>query len=183
LRLGPPITAEVYLRTLGLYCGLAGITPGQILKDGPTKRFRDGLTDFVRQMEKKGKGGSYITRFKKVVLPWLACNNVDAKLKVSLKGASETPTIASGRVPSRDELSRILRMASPRGRVSIAVMAFSGLIHESLGDFGTDGITLEDFTEARVTSKGIEFAKAPAILLVRRALSKSQAPVLHVQRE
>ncbi|MDG7016470.1 MAG: site-specific integrase, partial [Nitrososphaerota archaeon] len=55
-----PITAEVYLRTLGLYCDLASTTPKQILKDGPTKRFRDGFTDFVRQMERKGKAGSYI---------------------------------------------------------------------------------------------------------------------------
>ncbi|MDG7024739.1 MAG: site-specific integrase, partial [Nitrososphaerota archaeon] len=171
-----PITAEVYLRTLGLYCDLGGTTPKQILKDGPSKRFRDGFTDFVRQMEKKGKAGSYIMRFKKVILSWLSYNNIDAKLKVNVKGASETPTIASERVPSKDELSRILRMASPRGRVSIAMMAFSGLRPESLGDFhGTDGIRLEDLTEAKATSKGVEF-KAPTILVVRRALSKARHP-------
>ena len=172
-----PITAEVYLRTLGLYCNLTNTTPVQILKDGPSKRFRDNFTDFVRQMERKGKAGSYIMRFKKVILSWLSYNNIDAKLKVNVKGASETPTIASERVPSKDELSKILRMASPRGRVSTAMMALSGLRPESLGDFhGTDGIRFEDFTEAKISSKGVEFTKVPTVLLVRRALSKARHP-------
>jgi hypothetical protein len=172
-----PITAEVYIRTLGLYCDLEGTTPRQILKAGPTKKFRDGFTDFVRNMERKGKAGSYIIRFKKVILSWLSYNNVDAKLRVNVKGASETPTIASERVPSKNELSRILRMASPRGRVSVAMMAFSGLRPESLGDFrGTDGVRLEDFPEAKVSGKGVKFEKTPAILLVRRALSKARHP-------
>ncbi|MDG6991104.1 MAG: site-specific integrase [Nitrososphaerota archaeon] len=172
-----PITAEVYLRTLGLYCDLEHTTPRQILKDGPTKRFRDHFTDFVRRMEREGKAGSYITRFKKVLLSWLSYNNVDAKLKVNVRGASDTPTIASERVPSKDELSRILRMASPRGRVSIAMMAFSGLRPESLGDFrGTDGIRLGDLPEVKIAAEGVGFAKVPTVLLVRRALSKARHP-------
>lgn len=86
-------------------------------------------------MEKDGKGGSYIERFKKVILSWASYNNLDVKVKVNIRGASDTPTIANERVPSKDELSRILRMASPRGRVSIAMIAFSGLRPESLGDY------------------------------------------------
>ena len=41
------ITAEVYLRTMGLYCDLEHTTPNKILKDAPSKRFRDQFTDFV----------------------------------------------------------------------------------------------------------------------------------------
>jgi len=142
------ITATVYLRTLGLYCDLAKTTPKKILTEAPSKRFRDGFTDFIRGMERKGNAGSYIERFKKVILSWTSYNNLDLKLKVNIKGASDTPTIANERVPSKDELSRILRMASPRGRVSVAMIAFSGLRPESLGDYlGTEGIRLEDFTE------------------------------------
>ena len=171
------ITAEVYLRTMGLYCDLLGTTPKNILKEARSKKFRDGFTDFVRKMEKEGKAGSYIERFKKVILSWTSYNNLDAKLKVNIKGSSDTPTIANERVPSKDELSRIVRMASPRGRVSIASLAFSGLRPESLGDYlGTDGIRLGDFTEAKISSRGIGFEKGPAILLVRRALSKARHP-------
>ncbi|MDG7006976.1 MAG: site-specific integrase [Nitrososphaerota archaeon] len=171
------ITATVYLRTLGLYCDLEKTTPEKILAEGPSKRFRDAFTDFIRRMEKDGKAGSYVERFKKVVISWTSYNNLDVKLKVNIKGSSETPTIADERVPSKDELSRILRMASPRGRVSIAMIAFSGLRPESLGDYlGTDGIRLEDFREAKISSGRIEFEKVPSILLVRRALSKARHP-------
>lgn len=171
------ITATVYLRTMGLYCSLERTTPKRILAEAKSKKFRDGFTDFIRRMEKEGKAGSYIERFKKVVLSWAFYNNLDVKLKVNIKGTSETPTIANERVPSKDELSRILRMASTRGRVSIAMMAFSGLRPESLGDYlGTDGIRLEDFTEAKVSSKGVEFEKLPTTVLVRRALSKARHP-------
>ncbi len=171
------ITATVYLRTLGLYCNLVKTTPKRILAEAPTKKFRDGFTDFIRKMEKDGRAGSYIERFKKVVISWTSYNNLDVKLKVNIKGSSDTPTIANERVPSKDELSRILRMASPRGRVSIAALAFSGLRPESLGDYlGTDGSRLGDFTEAKISDSGIEFEKVPAILLVRAALSKGRHP-------
>ncbi len=173
------ITATVYLRTMGLYCALEGTTPKKILAEAKSKRFRDEFTDFIRRMEKEGKAGSYIERFKKVVLSWAFYNNLDVKLKVNIKGTSETPTIANERVPSKDELSRILRMASPRGRVSVAMMAFSGLRPESLGDYlGTDGIRLADFTEAKISSGRVEFEKVPTALLVRRALSKARHPYL-----
>ncbi|MDE1852173.1 MAG: site-specific integrase [Thaumarchaeota archaeon] len=171
------ITATVYLRTLGLYCELAETSPKRILIQAHSKRFRDGFTDFIRRMEREGKAGSYIERFKKVILSWTSYNNLEVKLKVNIKGSSDTPTIANERVPSKDELSKILRMASPRGRVSIAMIAFSGLRPESLGDYlGTDGIRLEDLTEAKVSASGVKFEKVPTILLVRRALSKARHP-------
>ena len=171
------ITATVYLRTLGLYCELVKTSPKEILSDARSKKFRDGFTDFIRRMEREGKAGSYVERFKKVVLSWTSYNNLEVKLKVNIKSASETPSIANERVPSKEELSRILRMASPRGRVSVAMMAFSGLRPESLGDYlGTDGIRLEDLIEAKVSPRGVKFEKTPTILLVRRALSKARHP-------
>ncbi|MDG6925729.1 MAG: site-specific integrase [Nitrososphaerota archaeon] len=171
------ITATVYLRTLGLYSNLAKTTPKGILAEARSKKFRDEFTDFIRRMEKEGKAGSYIERFKKVILSWTSYNNLDVKLKVNIKGSSETPTIATERVPSKDELSKILRMASPRGRISVAIMAFSGVRPESLGDYlGTDGIRLGDFSEAKVRNDGLEIEKVPTVLLVRRALSKARHP-------
>ncbi|MEM3769386.1 MAG: hypothetical protein QXE37_05060, partial [Nitrososphaerales archaeon] len=76
--------------------------------------------------KRREKAGSYLSRFKKVLNSWLAYNGVNVKLKVNIKGESDTPRITDERVPSKEELDRILRMATPRGRVSIALMAFSG---------------------------------------------------------
>ena len=169
------LTATVYLRNLGLYCELNKTDPKSILKVAGTKAFRDGFTDFVRKLEREGKAGSYIARFKKTLNSWLAYNGVNVKLKVNVRGESDAPTIAGERVPSKEELDRILRMATPRARVSIALMAFSGLRPQTLGNYdGTDGVRLGDFPEAEIRQDGVEFAKVPTMLIVRKRLSKAR---------
>jgi len=169
------VTATVYLRTLGFYCELNKTDPKAIIKAAKTKAFRDDFTDFIRRMEKEGKAGSYLSRFKKVLNSWLSYNGINVKLKVNIRGESDTPRIADERVPNKEELDRILRMATPRGRVSIALMAFSGLRPESLGNYdGSDGIRLGDFVEAQIHPNGMEFAKVPTMLVVRKSLSKAR---------
>jgi len=168
------ITATIYLRTLGLYCEINETDPKTIIKVAKTKSFRDSFIDFIRKMESEGKAGSYLVRFKKVLNSWLTYNGVNTKLKVNIKGESDAPTIADERVPSKEELERILRMATPRGRVSIALMAFSGIRPHSLGNFdGSDGMRLGDFVEAKISADGMEFTNTPAMLVVRKGLSKS----------
>jgi hypothetical protein len=169
------LTATVYLRNLGLYCDLNKTDPKSILKVARTKAFRDGFTDFVRRLEQEGKAGSYIARFKKTLNSWLAYNGVNVKLKVNVRGESDAPTIAGERIPGKEELDRILRMATPRARVSIALMAFSGLRPQTLGNYdGTDGVRLGDFPEAEIRQDGVEFTKVPTMLIVRKRLSKAR---------
>ncbi|MEM3597296.1 MAG: site-specific integrase [Candidatus Bathyarchaeia archaeon] len=169
------VTATVYLRTLGFYCDLNKTNPKAILRVAGTKAFRDNFTDFIRRLEREGKAGSYLSRFKKVLNSWLSYNGINVKLKVNIRGESDTPRIADERVPNREELDRILRMAMPRGRVSIALMAFSGLRPESIGNYdGSDGLRLGDFVEAEINSDGIEFPKVPSMLVVRKSLSKAR---------
>jgi len=169
------LTATVYLRNLGLYCELNKTDPKSILKVAGTKAFRDDFTDFVRRLEREGRAGFYIARFKKTLNSWLAYNGVNVKLKVNVRGESDAPTIAGERIPSKEELERILRMATPRARVSIALMAFSGLRPQTLGNYdGTDGIRLEAFPGAEIRQDGVEFRKAPAMLIVRKNLSTAR---------
>ena len=105
----------------------------------------------------------------------MAYNNLSVKLKVNIAGESDTPTIANERVPTREELAKIIRKATTRGRVAIALMAFSGLRPESLGDYlGKDGIRLSDFKEATIKSNGMEFQKTPTLLAIRKNLSKAR---------
>ncbi|MEM2607060.1 MAG: site-specific integrase, partial [Candidatus Bathyarchaeia archaeon] len=88
------LTATVYLRNLGLYCELNGTDPKGILRDAGSKALRDRFADFVRRLEREGKAGSYIARFKKVLNSWLAFNGINVKLKVNVRGESDAPTIA-----------------------------------------------------------------------------------------
>ncbi len=169
------ITADVYLRSLGLYCTLNNTSPKEILRNAGRKKFRDDFSDFVRRLEKEGKAGSYITRFKKVVLSWLAYNNKTVKLKVNISGEFDTPTIADERVPTKEELGKIIRKASVRGRVAIALMALSGVRPESLGDYlGKDGLRLGDLREAKIKSREVDFETIPTLLRIRRNLSKAR---------
>ena len=79
-------------------------------------------------MEREGKAGSYIVKFKHAMRNWLNFNGI------YISGEYENPTLKDERVPSKDELSRIIRKATSRGRVAIAIMAYSGLRPESLGN-------------------------------------------------
>ncbi len=170
------LTATVALRNLGHYCELTKTTPDEILKRARAneKDFRYEFTDFVRKLEKEGKAGSYIARFKKVILSWLKFNDIRLQLTVNIAGENETPTIVNERVPSKEELARILRKATSRGRVAIAIMAFSGLRPESLGDYeGTDGLRLGDLKELKLLDE-IRFDRIPATVMVKSKLSKAR---------
>ena len=176
LRAKSVLTATVALRNLGHYCELTETTPKEILKKAKSneKDFRYEFTDFVRKLEKEGKAGSYIARFKKVILSWLKFNDIRLQLTVNISGENETPTIANERVPSKEELARILRKATSRGRVAIAIMAFAGLRPESLGDYeGTDGLRLNDLKDLHLSDE-IQFEKVPATVMVKSKLSKAR---------
>jgi hypothetical protein len=43
-------------------------------------------------MESKGKAGSYIARFKKVILSWLKFESILLKLAINISWENETPT-------------------------------------------------------------------------------------------
>jgi len=87
------------------------------------------------------------------------------KLKVNIRGEYDTPKLAGERVPNIDELDRIIRMATPR--ISIALMAFSGLRPESIGNYtGTDGLRLGDLAELR---RAWSSSRSPPSLLSGRS--------------
>ena len=175
LRAKSILTATVYLRTLGYYCELTHETPHKIVtdaKDNPIE-FRNRFSDFIRELERKGKAGSYLARFKRVLRSWTKFHNLEIRLDINIAGENESPTLVNERIPSRDELGKILRKASPRGRVAIAMMAFTGLRPESLGNYeGTDGLKLGDIKDLQLNGT-MEFSSIPSLVIVRNRLSKA----------
>jgi len=176
IKAGSIITGEVYLRTLGLYCKLNNTNPRKILEDAREGKLKKDFMAFVRKLENEGKAGSYIVRFKKVISSWVKFNDLSLDLRsVKIKEASRNPTVEDERVPTQEELSKIITVSSLRGRVSIALMAFSGLRPETIGNFkGTDGLKLSDLPELRINEGKIEFVKIPTIIRVRSTLSKKR---------
>jgi hypothetical protein len=173
---GSSITGEVYLRTLGLYCKLNNTNPKKIIEDSKEGRLKRDFMDFVRKLEGEGKAGSYIVRFKKVLSSWVRFNDINIDLKsVKVMGASRSPRVENERVPTQEELSKLLAAASPRARVSISLLAFSGMRIETIGNHkGDDGLVVGDFPELKISDGKIEFEKLPTVVKVRPNLSKTR---------
>ncbi|EQD53020.1 integrase/recombinase, partial [mine drainage metagenome] len=93
-------------------------------------------------------------------------NDVTASFNgINIAGEYENRTLINERVPSKEELSRILKKATSRGKVSISIMAFSGFRSETLGNYeGTDGLRLGDIKELKISDE-IEFTKIPATIM------------------
>jgi hypothetical protein len=173
LRAKSILTATVYLRTLGLYCEIEKTNPKRILDMANTREWQDSFIDFVRHEEEKGKAGSYIVRFKKVILSWLRFNNIKIDLIVNIKNEYLSARTENESVPSVDALSKILRKANSRSMASIALMAFSGLRPEVLGNFeGNDGLKIRDLIDFNI--KKMDFENIPAMIIVRPNLSKAR---------
>ena len=114
-------------------------------------------------------------KFKHALRNWLNFNDTSASFNgIYISGEYENPTLQNERVPSKDELPRILRKATSRGRVAIAIMAYSGLRPESLGNYeGTDGLRLADISDLAMSER-IEITKIPGMITVRSRLSKAR---------
>ena len=175
LRAKSYLTATVYLRGLGYYCELTGSTPYAILETAKSGKLRNDFLDFVRKMEKEGKAGSYIARYKKVLRSWLGFNGNDFKLTANIAYEGRSPRVEGERIPEKSELAKVLRNGSPRARLAISLLAFSGLRPETLGNAeGRDGLRISDFPEMRIDSGKVEFGKTPTMVSVRYTLSKAK---------
>jgi len=170
---GSPACAEIYLRNLGNFCQLMGITPGQLARK-PVAEIEDLLMDYVTSAQKK-HAGSYIHNTTKVVKSWLAHNGIQLKRKIKITGAHETPTLKDERVPTKEELRRIFLSGSKQARTACAIVAHAGLRLQGLGSYtGYDGLRMRDLPELKIKGSEVSFEKMPAMVVVRSALSKAR---------
>ncbi len=175
LRAKSYLTATVYMRGLGHYCELTRSSPYSIIEDAKSGKLRNDFMDFVRKMEREGKAGSYIARYKKVLRSWLGFNGMDFKFGVNIAYENRAPRVEGERIPEKSELAKILRNGLPRSRLAISLLAFSGLRPETLGNAeGTDGLKISDFPEMRIDSGKVEFDKTPTMVSVRYTLSRAR---------
>lgn len=108
------ISADIRLRTFSLYCRENNLTPRDILAQALDKTLKYNFEDFVRELERKGKAGSYLIKFKFVLKSWLDYNNIEYRLKINIGGEHETPTTMKERIPLKEELTNILMFADSR---------------------------------------------------------------------
>jgi integrase len=93
---------------------------------------------------------------------------------VKIKDARDTPTLTEERVPTREELRRILRSGDKKTRATCVLVAHSGLRIEVLSDYSKeDGLKLRDLPEMVLHGRKVEFKQIPTMVVVRRPLSKA----------
>lgn len=170
---GSPVTADVYLRRLGAFCERHKITPKTFLSMTDEDIY-NLILDFVTSEEKKCYAGSYIHSIIKAIRSWLGHNRRELKGKIKIMGVQDTPSLKDERVPTKDELKKIFLSGDKKSRVASILVAHSGLRLESLGNFfGNDGLTVKDIPEMIVEGDNVDFEKVPAMIVVRRELSKA----------
>jgi hypothetical protein len=172
---GSKITADVSLRRLGLFCLKKRIKPRQLIELGKEKATKL-ILDTIDEFEAKGYANSYIKNMLKAVKSWLKFNNMALTIEVKINDAEDSPTLVNERTPTQEELARIFRACKLDARAAIALMAFSGVKPQVLGNYdGGDGLRLSDFLEVKIDNeKGlIEFTRIPTLIRVRKPLSKA----------
>jgi len=176
---GSPITADVYLRRLGNFCGANGLTPGK-LAAMDERKLKNLLLDFVTAQEKQGKAGSYTESVLKAIKSWVSFRT-DRRLAFAIKvmGAGSTPSLKDERVPTKRELVQIFFSGDRKARAASVLLAHAGVRIESLGDYkGTDGLVVRDLPDMRLVAgkdgkpTKVEFDRVPAMVVVRWNLSK-----------
>ena len=175
-------TCETYLRNFGLWLEWINEDPESVLflARDDYEAFKSKISDHIRQMERAGKLGSYISVTLKALISYLKFRNVTVKLNLNIRGENENPTIENQVPPSKDDLKKVLRRASMRTRVAISLMAFTGVRPRVMGDInGNDGLVLRDIPELILEPK-ITFndMEKPSILNVRASLSKNRKKYL-----
>jgi hypothetical protein len=130
--------------------------------------------DYVSFAEKKGFAGNYINSTLKALKSWLAYNHRELKAKIKVKGVDENPTLKDERVPTFDELKRAFFSGDSKARTACVLVAHSGLRLQTLGDYeGREGLRVRDLPELKIESNSMVFPAMPALVLVRKELSKA----------
>ncbi|MCL4230376.1 MAG: site-specific integrase [Dehalococcoidia bacterium] len=171
---GSNLTANVYLRRLGLLCRELKMSPDE-LASLSERRAHLVLLELVSELERRGVAGSYAESVLKVARSWLVFNGKIPKGRIKIRGAHLRPRIADERVPTQEELHRIFMVGDERARVLCAVIAHAGLRPEVLGTHdASDGLRLGDFPELQLDRDGADFVCVPAMVRVRAELSKAK---------
>ena len=95
LRVKSDLTADYYLRNLGLWLEWMHEDPESILtlaKDN-YDLFKEKISDQIRSMEKEGKAGSYISTSLKSVSSYLKFNNTIIRLGLNIRNENRNLTV------------------------------------------------------------------------------------------
>ena len=174
---GSQTTADTSIRRLGLFCEFVHKTPKDLLTLDEKER-NDLLVDFVssfRNHDNLERSGTYLQAMVKPVRSWYAFNGIPITRKVRIKGSNSRPSLKNERVPTQEELKNVFLAGDSRERLACAIMAFSGVRPQVLGNYrGTDGLRVADIADIEIKDGTVSFVKIPVRIAIRSELSKKE---------
>ena len=177
LKASSNLTADVYLRNLGLWLEWIRENPDNVidLAKNDLEKFRKKIMRQIRTMEGDGKAGSYISVSLRPLLAYLKFYDVSVRLNnINIKDEDKNRTVEEERIPTKEELESIIKRANLRQNAIISLVAFSGLRPGAIGNYtGDDGLKVGDIIDLAFENGKVKFAKLPALVRVRSELSKS----------
>ncbi len=169
------VTSDTYLRNFGLWLEYLNQDPESViaLARDNFEEFKGSVSDQIRRLENNGVMGASISTSIKALISYLKFYNVVVRLGINIKNENRNLNAERERIPTKEELSRILRIATLRERVAISLMAFSGFRPEVLGNIdGSEGLTIGDISNLSIEHGKVEFNVVPAQINVKPELSK-----------
>ena len=166
-----PKSADNMYRNIGLFCEKMKIQPDQLLHLSDTGELTEIFERFYKSMQKDGKMGSYISKYKHAINSFVRYQRKGnaKKIDVEILNENKSSKYNGEKIPSKNDLQRLFERATPRGRVVISLMAFSGLRPESIGNYlGNDGLRLKDLSGLDISDPhNIRFKEFPIKITVR----------------
>jgi len=168
------LTAEVNLRQLGLFCHVVKLPPqavAELARSNP-ERLQSILVRYAKDLQSRGRLPSYIAKTFVGVRSWLSYNGTEFERFPKLR-VVQGESIREERVPTQEELRRMLAVYTARGRVAALFMAHTGVRPGVLAAIGGgDGLRLGDLKDLSLGNHPA-FDRVPFHVVVPARLSKT----------
>jgi integrase len=138
-------------------------------------RLQDALVSYATQLKRSGRGDAYLVKTFVALKNYLKFRGVQFDRFPELNG-SETTTLERERIPSPEELGRVLDRLPLRLKVVALFLAHTGVRPGVLGSYdGESGLTLGDLKELALDAAP-NFKEIPFVVRVPSKLSKTGKP-------
>lgn len=138
-------TANNYRYWLLRYCKDRCVTHQQLIEEAQDiKTCEDRLHDWIIGLQNRGLAGKTINLALYAVKSWFEFNRIDIQRKIKIKGAASTPTVENEKIPTKEELQRILKCAALKTKAVASLMAYSGLRPEIIANLKLGDLQLNE---------------------------------------
>jgi len=168
-------SADVIMRNV--LRGLAearGIRPAALLALDDNALHKE-LEAFVAFYQQKNLLGSTISKYLDSVKSYLSWHDRKIKRPIFIRDAEDHPKAEAQELPVQSTIAALLMECNVRTAVMVSLECFSGLRPRTLGLLdGSDGLRLGDLPELVIREDQASFSKVPAMIQVRKPLSKTR---------